>query len=172
MSRIESRLERNRALPDLSVGYYSQTMQGEQEVNGVPRTFGTTDRFAGVQAGITIPLWIAPDIARIKASKIKEKVAKTNAEQYAKSLSGTYNSLLMEFNKYANSLNYYENQALPEANMIIEQSTKSYRAGAMDYLDYVQSLSRALTIKEGYLETLNNYNQTIVSIEYIIGKTY
>ena len=172
VSRIESRLERNRALPDLSVGYYSQTMQGEQEVNGVPRTFGTTDRFAGVQAGITIPLWIAPDIARIKAAKIKEKVAQTNAEQYAKSLSGAYNSLLMEFNKYANSLNYYENQALPEANMIIEQSTKSYRAGAMDYLDYVQSLSRALTIKEGYLETLNNYNQTIVSIEYIIGKMY
>lgn len=172
VSRIESRLERNRALPDLSVGYYSQTMQGEQEVNGVPRTFGTTDRFAGVQAGITIPLWIAPDIARIKASKIKEKVAQTNAKQYAKSLSAAYNSLLMEFNKYANSLNYYENQALPEANMIIEQSTKSYRAGAMDYLDYVQSLSRALTIKEGYLETLNNYNQTIVSIEYIIGKMY
>jgi len=172
VSRIESRLERNRVLPDLSVGYYSQTMQGEQEVNGVPRTFGTTDRFTGVQAGITIPLWIAPDIARIKASKIKEKVAKTNAEQYAKSLSGAYNSLLMEFNKYANSLNYYENQALPEANMIIEQSTKSYRAGAMDYLDYVQSLSRALTIKENYLETLNNYNQTIISIEYIIGKMY
>lgn len=172
VSRIESRLERNRALPDLSVGYYSQTMQGEQEVNGVPRTFGTTDRFAGVQAGIAIPLWIAPDIARIKASKIKEKVAQTNAQQYAKSLSGAYNSLLMEFNKYANSLNYYENQALPEANMIIEQSTKSYRAGAMDYLDYVQSLSRALTIKESYLETLNNYNQTIVSIEYIIGKMY
>ena len=172
VSRIETRVERNRALPDLSIGYYSQTMQGEQEVNGVPRTFGTNDRFAGVQAGIAIPLWIAPDVARIKASKIKEKVAETNAEQYAKSLSGAYNNLLMEFNKYANSLNYYENQALPEASLIIEQATKSYKAGAMDYLDYVQSLSRALTLREAYLETLNNYNQTIISIEYVIGKTY
>jgi heavy metal efflux system protein len=55
--------------------------------------------------------------------------------------------------------------------LIIDQATKSYKAGAIDYLDYIQSLSRALTIKQNYLDALNNYNQTIISIDYITGKT-
>jgi cobalt-zinc-cadmium resistance protein CzcA len=41
----------------------------------------------------------------------------------------------------------------------------------MDYLEYIQSLTRALQVKNNYLETLNNYNQSVLEIEYIIGKT-
>jgi len=171
ISQMESRLERSLVLPDLSIGYFSQTMQGEQEINGVPRIFGKGDRFTGIQAGISIPLWFAPNASKIRAFKLKEKVAQTNAENISKSLAGNYNSLLGEYKKYANSLDYYEKQVLPEADMIIEQVTKSYRAGAMDYLDYVQSLSRALSIKENYLDTLNSYNQVLISIDYITGKT-
>ena len=170
VSHIETKLEQSKALPDLSIGYFSQTMQGEQEVNGVPRIFGKGDRFTGIQAGIAIPLWFAPNAAKIKASKIKEKIAKTNADAHSKSVFGNYNSLLGEYSKFSKSLDFYEKQVLPEADLIISQTTKSYRAGAMDYLDYVQSLSRALTIKENYLQTLNSYNQTIISIEFIIGK--
>jgi cobalt-zinc-cadmium resistance protein CzcA len=42
----------------------------------------------------------------------------------------------------------------------------------MDYLDYVLSLNRALSIRQNYLDALNNYNQTIVQLEYITGKIY
>jgi len=172
MSRLETRLEKSKLLPDLSIGYYSQTIQGEQAVNGMPRTFGLGDRFTGIQAGIAIPLWFGSNGAKIKAAKIKEKVTQYNAENYTKSLSGTYNSLLGEYTKFNNSLNYYEKQAVPEAELIIVQATKSYKAGAMDYLDYIQSLSRALSIKQNYLDALNNYNQAIISIEFITGKIY
>ena len=44
--------------------------------------------------------------------------------------------------------------------------------GAMDYLDYILNLNRALSIKQSYLETLNYYNQTIVSIESMTGKIF
>jgi cobalt-zinc-cadmium resistance protein CzcA len=54
--------------------------------------------------------------------------------------------------------------------MIIEQSTRSYKAGALDYLDYVITLNRALDIKNNYLEALNNYNQTLINIDFITGK--
>ncbi|MEI8086145.1 MAG: CusA/CzcA family heavy metal efflux RND transporter, partial [Paludibacter sp.] len=33
VSRIETKLEQSRLLPDLSIGYFSQTMQGTQEIN-------------------------------------------------------------------------------------------------------------------------------------------
>ena len=172
VSRLEKKLESSRALPDLSIGYFSQTMQGTQEINGVPRVFGTGNRFTGIQAGIAVPLWFAPYSAKVKAAKFKEKVVQTNAEYYSKSLSGSYRSLMLEFSKNSNSVDYYEKQAIPEADLIIEQATKSYKAGAMDYLDYILSLNRALSIKQSYLDAQNNYNQTIISIDFITGKIY
>jgi len=172
LSRMETKLEKSKLLPDLNIGYFSQTIRGDQAVNGVSRTFGLGDRFTAIQAGITVPLWFGSNAAKIKASKLKEKMTQFSAENYSKLLFGNYNSLLGEYAKYNNSLNYYEKQAIPEANLIIDQATKSYRVGAIDYLDYIQSLSRALSIKQSYLDVLNNYNQTIISIEFITGKTF
>ena len=43
---------------------------------------------------------------------------------------------------------------MPEAELIIEQATLSYKAGALDYLDYVLTLDRALAIKQNYLDAL------------------
>lgn len=172
VSRLEKKVESSRALPDLSIGYFSQTMQGTQEINGVPRVFGTGNRFTGIQAGIAVPLWFAPYSAKAKAAKLKEKIAKTDAENFSKSLSGSYRSLMLEFSKNSNSVDYYEKQAIPEADLIIEQATRSYKAGAMDYLDYILSLNRALSIKQNYLDAQNNYNQTVISIDFITGKIY
>jgi cobalt-zinc-cadmium resistance protein CzcA len=172
VSEYEKKLERSRLLPDFSIGYFSQTMQGVQEVNGIPQTFTAGDRFSGFQAGITIPLWFVPYTSRSKAAELKEQVAISNAEYYSKSIAGDYHSLLGEYAKYKNSVDYYENQAVPEAGLIIDQSTRSYKAGDMDYLDYVLSLNRALDIRQNYLDALNSYNQTIINIEYITGKIY
>lgn len=172
VSRLEKKLESSRILPDLSIGYFSQTIRGSQEVNGIPRTFGAGDRFSGIQAGIAVPIWFGPYSAKSKAAKFREKAAQTNAEYYSKSLSGNYRSLILEFSKNTNSVDYYEKQAIPEADLIIEQALKSYKAGAMDYLEYILSLNRALGIKQNYLDALNNYNQNIISIDFITGKIF
>ena len=172
VTQLEKKLESSRALPDLSIGYFSQTMQGTQEINGVPRVFGIGNRFSGIQAGIAVPIWFVPYSAKAKAAKLKEKIAQTVAESYSKSISGSYRSLLLELSKNSNSVDYYEKQAIPEADLIINQASKSYKGGAMDYSDYMLSLNRALSIKQNYLDALNRFNQTISSIDFITGKTY
>jgi len=170
VSHFEKKLERSRMMPDLSIGYFSQTMIGAADANG--RVYESGDRFSGIQAGIAIPIWSKPYTSKTKAAKWKEKAAQSDAEYFSKSLSGEYRSLIGEYEKYSNSLDYYEKQAIPEANLIIEQTTRSYRTGAMDYLDYIQNLSRSLTIIQNHLEALNSYNQTLISIEFITGKIY
>ena len=172
VSQIENKLERSQMWPDLNIGYFSQTIIGTQDVNGVPQNFGKGDRFTGVQAGISVPLWFPPYTSRAKAAKISENIARNDAENYTKLLTGNYQSLLDEYNKYSSSVEYYEYQAVPEADLIIDQATRSYKAGALDYLDYVLTLNRALAIRQNYLEALNNLNQTIISIEYITGKIF
>jgi cobalt-zinc-cadmium resistance protein CzcA len=172
VSGLETKVEKSKMLPDLGIGYFSQTMKGTQEINGVQRSFSYGDRFNGIQANISIPLWFSPYSSKIKASKIKQQVAQINVENYSKSLIGNYNSLMEEYSKYNNSLDYYEKQAIPEADLIIDQATKSYQTGSLDYFDYIQSLSRALSIKLNHLDALNNYNQTIISIDFIQGKIF
>ena len=172
VSQIAKKLERSQILPDFNLGYFSQTIIGTQDVNGVPRDFGQDFRFTGVQAGIAIPLWFGPYTSRTKAAKISEDIARADAEYYTRSLTGDYQSLLDEYKKFSLSVDYYEKQAVPEADLIIDQATRSYRAGAMDYLDYVLNLNRALDIKQNYLDALNSCNLTIISIEYITGKIF
>jgi cobalt-zinc-cadmium resistance protein CzcA len=172
VSRIQRKLERSQMLPDLSIGYFSQTIIGTQDVDGVALRFGPEDRFAGIQAGISVPIWFKPYTARIKAAKISENVARTEAESYAKSVAGNYRTQLDEYRKFSSSVEYYEKQAVPEAELIIEQATLSYKAGALDYLNYVLTLDRALAIKQNYLDALNNCNQTIITIEFFTGKIY
>jgi cobalt-zinc-cadmium resistance protein CzcA len=172
VSQREKALERSRMLPDLSVGYFNQTIQGIQEVNGTPRVFGPGDRFTGIQAGISIPIWIVPYSSKAKAASISEKATALQAEYYSRSLTGDFNSLVDEYQKYSGSVDYYENQAVPEADLIIYQSTLSYKSGALDYLEYVLSLNKALEIKQNHLDALNSFNQTLINIEYLTGKIF
>jgi len=172
VARIEKQLESSRMMPDLNIGYFSQTMLGTQEIGGVSRTFGKGDRFTGVQAGIAIPLWAGPSIAKIKAAKMQEQASRANADYYSGSLSNNYRSLLDEYAKFSASVDYYEQNAVPEANLIIEQATRSYKAGALDYLDYILTLNAAIDIRQNYLEALRSFNQTIINIDYITGKIF
>jgi cobalt-zinc-cadmium resistance protein CzcA len=172
VSRLEKKVERSQIMPDFNIGWFSQTIQGVQDIDGIQRTFSLDDRFTGIQAGVSIPLWFVPYTSKAKAANLKEKMAQTNAEYYSKSVMSDYGELLGEYSKYRNSVEYYEQQAVPEAEIIIEQATRSYQAGAIDYMDYILNLNRASNIKQNYLDELNNYNQTIVLIELITGKIF
>ena len=172
VSANQKRLERSQMLPDFTVGYMSQTIIGTQEVNSSLRTFGPGFRFTGVQAGIAIPLWFAPFVAKTKAAKINESIAINDAENYSKSLTGDYLSGLDEYRKYLSSIEYYETQAVPESDLIIKQSERLYKDGELDFLDFVTTLNRALAIRQNYLEVQNSLRQTIISIEYVTGKIF
>lgn len=172
VAQVEQKLEVSRMLPDLSIGYSSQTMQGTQDVNGIPKVFGSGDRFNAIQVGISVPVLFTGHTSRNKAAKIHVNKARTDAESYTKELLQSYRSLLDEYAKQTGSVKYYEEQAVPEADLIIAQSTREYKAGAMEYLDYILSLDRALKIRQNYLDAVNSYNQTIITIEFLTGKTF
>jgi cobalt-zinc-cadmium resistance protein CzcA len=172
VSRIEKKLERSQMLPDLKIGYFTQTIIGAQDVDGVSRNFDNGYRFTGLQAGISVPIWFPPFTARAKAAKINETVAMTDAAEYARQTEGNYRNLLDALSKYTSTVGYYETQAVPEADIIVDQASRSYKAGALDYLEYVLTLNRALAVRQNYLDAINNYNQTIISIDYITGKIF
>jgi cobalt-zinc-cadmium resistance protein CzcA len=168
IANAEKSVQSAKMLPDLSVGYFNLSQIGSPTENG--SIAGASNRFTGIQAGISIPLFYGSYKASIKSAKLKEHMAQTNADYYQTVLQGQYEQQLQEVIKYKGSLSYYNDKAVPQANLIIGNAQKSFENGAIGYVEYFQNLNQGLELKFNYLNTLNGYNQAIINLEYLIGQ--
>ena len=164
------KLERNKILPDLMVGYFVQSLTGIQNINGQDQFYPRSYRFQGFQLGLGIPLWFAPHLARSKAAAYQEEASRKNAEYFETTLGGAYSQATKELEKSQAGLYYYETSALQNADLILSQARKAYRGGEIGYIEYLQSLRNALSIKSNYLVSLNQFNQSIIKLEFLLGK--
>ncbi|MBW0165536.1 MAG: CusA/CzcA family heavy metal efflux RND transporter [Sediminibacterium sp. Gen4] len=169
VNRQTTALERSKMLPDIILGFSSQTYKGTQFIDGVERTYTGRDRFNFFQVGVAIPLFPGGYKSRINASKISEQRAKAEVELTVTNLNGRLKELVQEYNKFQKSLTYYEQEALPQADLIIKNSDKSFRSGDISYTQYLQNLTLSSNIHSEYLDNLYNYNQVVISIEAILG---
>lgn len=155
-------------LPDFFVGYFNQSLIGiETSDSGIATS---SDRFDGVKAGITIPLLFGSYKAEIKAASLREQMAKTDLEYFQVTIQGQFRQQVEEVNKFRNSLDYYNEKAIPQANLILNNAQKSFESGNIDYVEYFQNLNQALILKFNHLNTLNGYNQAVINLEFLIGQ--
>ncbi|HEY5749319.1 MAG TPA: TolC family protein [Chryseolinea sp.] len=166
----QRKVETARALPDLRVGYFNQTLIGMQNVNGQDQYFSASKRFQGFQVGIQIPLWFAPHTARIKAATFAKEVAQKQNEAFALTLAQQYGQAVQEAIKNRNSLAYYTGSALGTAALLINQSRVAFKNGEVDHTALLLNLRQALTIREGYMTAMLQYNQSRIIIDYLNGK--
>lgn len=167
----EKSVERSRFMPDLTVGYFNQSLNGpNQDINGNPVTFTSGDRFTGFQVGVAIPIFgVKSQTSIIKATELKKQESEARLEATFNELEGRLQSLIQQYHKFQNSLDYYQLNALPQAELILTQAQKGFESGDIGYVEYTQGLNRALNIRFNYLDILNQYNQTIIQIEFITG---
>lgn len=170
ISNKQKKVETAKVLPDFTVGYFNQSLIGYQNPNGTDQYFGGSKRFSGFQVGVSIPLWFVPQTAKVKAAGLNQKVMESNAEQYQTNIQSQYTQYLQEYLQHKNTLEYYEKSALPNAELIIKQADKGFKSGEIGYVEYLQSIKTALTIKSDYLRSLNQYNQSIMQLEFLLGK--
>lgn len=163
-------VEASRMMPDLRVGYFSQTLIGTQNVNGQDQYFDSRKRFQGFTIGLSVPLWFAPQTARVKAASIATVVAKSQNELLRLNISQQYDEALQQLSKNNNSLKYYREHALPAASQLVLQSRLAFRSGEVDQATLLLTIRQVLVIREGYLDVLRQYNQSLITIDYLTGK--
>lgn len=156
-NRQSLKLERSKLIPGFSMGYLNQV--GAEQ----PKNF----RF---RYGITVPLWFWTYNAQIKAAHYKLQMANSQYAIAQKNINSKYQQALTNYKKYFESINYYETTALHQAETIISTAVRSYEAGNISYIIYMQFLNQAFEIKINYLETVRNYNQSIIQINYLNGQ--
>jgi len=170
VARSQKKVETARFAPDLLVGYFNQTLIGVQDTETGSGNIATGhDRFSGFQLGISIPLWFAPYQGRVKAAEFKKQEAQSNYQFYQSNLQGQLRQAVEQYAKNKSSLEYYRISALPNAELILKQSQVAFRSGEIDYAVYLLGVRNAISIKEAHLQTLNDYNQSIIYIEFLSG---
>lgn len=150
-------LEKNKFLPDFSIGYFNQSIDNAKG-------------FQGVEFGIAIPIFFWGQQGRVQSAKIQTQIAKSDYENYQNNLKAIFNQQLQEYQKLSDLLNYYQTTGLKQSDEILKVSQFSYSKGEIGYVEYIQNLTQAISIKSEYLNTLNQYNQTVININYLTGK--
>jgi cobalt-zinc-cadmium resistance protein CzcA len=148
--------EKQNLLPDLSVEYFQ----------GTNSTLNTNIK--GYQLGVKIPLFFSGNASKIKASEIAQEVAEVEKQDYKIKLNAEYQSLLAKLNQYNEAVNYYETEGKKLSEEIIKTAERTFKEGEIDFFQYIQSIETATDIELSYLENLNAYNQTIITINYLI----
>lgn len=156
VSQLQTKLEKERLKPDFKVGITNQSIERNYNQNFV-------------QAGLNFPLFAKAQKARINAAGINEQIAKESLSLAEQQTTKQLQSLKIQLEKLRKSVQYYQSSAIPQANLMISTAHKSYQAGEIEYVEFVQSITQAWQIKEMYLSEVHNLNQVIINIETLVG---
>ncbi len=164
------RVEKSGLLPDITIGYFNQSLIGFQNLSGQEVYYDKNKRFQGFQLGVSVPLWFGPQVAKAKAAGFQEEAIRKSAEFFQTTLEGELEQTQQELEKNEASLQYYETSALQNANLILQQAGKAYRGGEIGYIEFLQSVQSAQIIKVNYLMALTQYNQSVIKMDFLRGK--
>lgn len=160
IASVEKGLAWSSLLPNINLTYFKQSRDGN---NG----------FYGASFGISVPLWFMFD----QRGKIQEAVA--NQSISGSELQLTKNEIVLKiksaFTDHENNLKQvklYVNDILPQAEEIYRTAVKSYDAGEITYIEFLQAKQTLINAKNNYINVLYNYNRSIFTLEEIVGKSF
>ncbi len=159
MADWQTRTAKNQLLPDLQLAYFQGTNnQPESRI------------YQGFEVGIAVPLLYGTQKGEIRAGRIQQNIYSRQKENYLIQLESQRQILENKLLQIQESLNYYENNGQSLAREILRASERSYQEGEIDYFQFIQSIDNAVRIEMTYLESLLNYNLTIVELQYLTIK--
>ncbi|MCW4467672.1 CusA/CzcA family heavy metal efflux RND transporter [Flavobacterium sp. MFBS3-15] len=170
VAKASIRVERSALMPDVTAGYFIQSMRGMQDVNGTPVNYDSSLQFQGFSVGIGIPIFAGSGSARIRAAKTNVEVQQMNAEYLQAQLQSEFKQQLEQLTTYESLVAYYHDTALPNAKIIVNNSTKAYMNGDISYIEYMQGLETALDIRTNYINAVNNHNQAVIYLQYLLNQ--
>ncbi len=139
--------------------------------NGADNVFYTkSDRFNSFQFGMGIPLFFGSQKAKISSAKTLELISENNYQLGLKNLKTEYQSAFLKYQAHLKTVNYFEETGLPNAKIITKTANQQFANGDINYLEWTMLVNNATTIQSSYADALNELNQTIIHLNYLISK--
>lgn len=120
--------------------------------------------------GINIPIFKNGVKARTQAARFETEIAKKELDKNKQEISTLFLQQNQLQQQNLQQVKYYQSEGLPMAESIINAAQRSYKAGDIGYIEYIQNIKDAIKIKIDYLAAINGYNQTIIELNYLLNK--
>lgn len=166
----DKKVERAMGLPDFTIGYSNISLIGNLTRNGIEQYYGRGQRFQFVDIGISIPLTYGATKARVKSLDFQKQAAVAAAEWQQQQLITDHSNTIRQYEQSLFQYQYFRDQALPNSEEIISAAQLGYRTGDITYMEYLFSLQTATDVKLNYLKSIQQVNEAVIQIYYLINK--
>jgi len=160
----QTKLEKSRYLPDLTIGYFNNSFKGMGPDNNY---YDGNNRFSSIQAGLAIPIFTGSQSAKIQASKVGENIAENEYEIQLNLLQTRYKQLISAYKNNTGITQYFEDSGLKNANLIKETANKQFSNGEINFLDFVMVVNQAIGIQSNYLDAVRALNESSIELNFI-----
>lgn len=162
-----TKLEKSKLLPDLNIGYFNTSIKG---TGADDKVYSASKRFNSAQVGIGIPIFTSSQKAKINAAKTNRLLAENNYYHQQHLLEKQLAQSLLQYQHQLQTIKYYEENALPNAMLIIKTADKQLQSGEINFLDWVNLTNQSVTVQNNYLENVKALNESVISINYLTSK--
>lgn len=156
----EKSLAWSSVLPNFNIAGFNKQVQGD------------ATRYYGASLSIGVPLWFLLDQrGKIQEANANLSVAKSELQMISNSVYTNTQTAYAEFKHEEKQIQLYIKEIIPQAEEIFRTATKSYEAGEITYIEFLQAQQTLINSRGNYANALLSYNLSIVAIEEVVGKT-
>jgi len=171
VTNAQTAVERNRLVPDFTVGYNNLSIRGYQTKDGINQSFYSgADRFSFYQLSVGLPLFAKSAKSRIKAMQSKEEAMKLELAAGSMQLQNQLTAATHDQQKLLRRLSYYETTGLKQAEQIMKNASLSFRNGDIGYVEWTVLMNNAVNLRIGYLDAVRAFNNSVIEIQYLMAK--
>ncbi|WP_026950468.1 CusA/CzcA family heavy metal efflux RND transporter [Algoriphagus mannitolivorans] len=156
LAENQVKLDRRSLLPDLILDF-------SQGTNPSPNA----SVYPAFQAGIGIPLFFGSQSAKIKAGKIYQEQISLESQAFSQELETRRASIQKSLVQNRQVIEFYENEGKTLSEQLLDNASKSYKEGEIDFLQYVQLLENSSSLTLQYLQSKLEYQLNLLEINYL-----
>lgn len=158
IASVEKGLAWSSILPNINLAYFKQTRDGN---NG----------FYGASFGISVPIWFMFDQrGKIQEASANQSISESELQLTKNEIALKIKSAFTDHENNLKQVKLYVNDILPQAEEIYRTAIKSYDAGELTYLEYLQAKQTLISSRNNYINALFNHYQSVFRIEEIAGQ--
>ena len=169
IAEASKKVEKSSGLPEFNIGYTNASLMGMHERNGIEKYYGRGQRFSSFDVGIAIPLTYGSTKAKLRSLDFEKQASEMAADWKKQQLQNVYQNLMNQYEQNIAQFNYFKENALPNANEIINAAKLGYSAGDISYVEYLFALQTTTDIYLNYLRSIQSINESVISIYSIIN---
>lgn len=158
IASIEKSMATSSYLPKINLAYLMQSRDNNNAYNGA-------------SIGISVPLWFMfEQKGKVQEASANLSISQFELQQTKNSTSLKLKNAITDFENNLKQVKLYTNEILPQSEEIFRTAIKSYDAGEITYIEYLQAEQTIISSRNNYNNSLFNYYQSLFLIEEIIGQ--